>query len=133
MCTILVVEDENDFQKLICAHVQDIPFVTRVITSKTLSETLNILQKTTVDIILLDLNLPDSHGADTVEEIIIKFPESLILVMTGLTLDRELIDRLIIAGAFAFLNKIQLFQSVLSDWISQAWTHKKAGMLFGLR
>ena len=133
MCSILIVEDEIDLLEMISHEVSQLPFVTNIQVSSTLQNSLALLRKYSFDLILLDLNLPDSEGADTVESIIVEFPESVILVMTGIPLDRPLLDRLCIAGAFSILNKVQLFQSLLSDWISRAWSHKKALVLLGPR
>jgi DNA-binding response OmpR family regulator len=54
-----------------------------------LSSGISFLEKTDVDAILVDLNLPDSRGLETFTKIIEMFSEKPIIVLTGLN-DKEL-------------------------------------------
>jgi len=57
-----------------------------------------------IDIILLDLSLPDSHGIDTFEQIHANAPKVPVIVLTGLE-DEELARKTIKKGASDFLVK----------------------------
>jgi DNA-binding response OmpR family regulator len=56
------------------------------------------------DIILMDLNLPDSHGVDSIKSLLGKYPGNLVLVLTGLT-DEEVGLETVRFGAQDFLVK----------------------------
>jgi len=87
--------------------------------SETLNNALNKLKLDNYDIILLDLNLPDSRGIETFENISILFPEIPILLVTGLE-DEDLAKKLIKAGAQDYLPKIRLDSFILERAISYA-------------
>jgi diguanylate cyclase (GGDEF)-like protein/PAS domain S-box-containing protein len=69
-----------------------------------LQSALAILEKGEVDILLLDLTLPDSSGIDTVSRVVRAAPEVPIVVLTGFK-DRDLGIRALRAGALDFLSK----------------------------
>ena len=56
------------------------------------------------DLVVLDLNLPDSRGIDTLNTLIKRFPEQNILVMTG-DLDEDYRFRLVELGAINAFEK----------------------------
>lgn len=65
---------------------------------------LELLAKENYDIILSDMNLPDSFGVETIKSILTKFPGNLVIVLTGLT-DEEVGLETVRYGAQDFLVK----------------------------
>ena len=65
---------------------------------------LDLLSKGNFDIILSDMNLPDSFGVDTIKSILTKYPGNLVIVLTGLT-DEEVGLETVRYGAQDFLVK----------------------------
>jgi len=73
----------------------------------TLEKGLNLLQNGNYNAVLLDLNLPDSKGVNTLVSILIKFPEHPVVVLTGYD-ESELGVLSIQAGAQDYLDKKNL-------------------------
>jgi len=73
------------------------------------------LAKGGIDVVLLDLGLPDSQGISTFEKLHNQFPRTPIVVLTGLT-DEELGLRAVRQGAQDYLVKGQ----VTSHWLGRA-------------
>src|SRR5690242_4746269 len=69
-----------------------------------LSAGLDALAQTSVDLVLLDLSLPDSHGMDTFEAVHHVAPTIPIVVLSGLD-DEDLAVRAVHAGAQDYLVK----------------------------
>lgn len=65
---------------------------------------LELLAKEKFDIILSDMNLPDSFGVETIKAILTKYPGNLVIVLTGLT-DEEVGLETVRYGAQDFLVK----------------------------
>lgn len=82
--SLLIVEDNAvsaGFLKSMLEH-SGLPLET-VSIAGTLAEAADRIRQEPPDAILLDLNLPDSQGPDTLERIIREFPEKPIIVVTG--------------------------------------------------
>jgi signal transduction histidine kinase len=69
-----------------------------------LSEALSLLEKGGIDIVLLDMGLPDGHGLDTVRRARAAAPEVPLIVLTGLD-DEALAARAMKEGAQDYLIK----------------------------
>ena len=65
--SILIIDDETNIRKYLGASLADDGF--EVHTAKYGKEGLNILVKRHIDVVLLDLNLPDINGLDILKEI----------------------------------------------------------------
>jgi response regulator of citrate/malate metabolism len=63
---VLVVEDEPVALEAHAAYVARVPGFTVAATAATSHEALRALQATEVDVVLLDMNLPDRHGLDVI-------------------------------------------------------------------
>src|SRR5882724_9933158 len=71
---------------------------------KTMSGALEHLKKGGVDIVLLDLGLPDGHGMDTIRRVKAVAPEVPVIVLTGLD-DEVLAAKAMKEGAQDYLIK----------------------------
>ena len=63
---VLVVEDEPVALEAHAAYVRRVPGFAVAATAGTSHEALRALQSTEVDVVLLDMNLPDRHGLDVI-------------------------------------------------------------------
>lgn len=79
-----------------------------------------LLSKNTFDIILMDLNLPDSVGLDTIKKLLEKYPNNLVIVLTGLV-DEKVGLETVRFGAQDFLVKGKFDGKVLISSIMFAF------------
>ncbi len=91
-----------------------------------LSTGLERLAKKGIDIVLLDLNLPDSRGFNTFTKVLAEAPEIPIIVLTGLD-DETLAIRAVRTGAQDYLVKKHVNSSLLVRTIRYAIARKKGG------
>lgn len=77
-----------------------------------------------IDILLLDLNLPDSNGKETFNTMNIHAPELPIIILTGL-LDEELAINIVSDGAQDYLVKGQIDKQLLSRSIKYSIERKR--------
>ncbi len=75
------------------------------------------------DIMLLDLNLPDSHGVETFKTMNSHLPELPIIILTGLT-DEDLAVNIVSEGAQDYLVKGQINKQLLSRSIKYSIERK---------
>lgn len=84
--TLLLVEDSPTDSKLIQKMLSKADGnIFKVTSSSSLSGALKILKKDSFDITLLDLNLPDSTGLNTLHRLIKKHPDTPIVVISGIS------------------------------------------------
>jgi signal transduction histidine kinase len=100
---ILLVEDNPGDAYLIREILRSIP-AADIINAENLEAALDHLKRHAVDIILLDLSLPDSQGLDTVRRVVAQMPMLPIIVLTGLDDDILALDALK-AGAQDYMVK----------------------------
>ncbi|MCS6935380.1 MAG: response regulator [Chitinophagales bacterium] len=72
--------------------------------AENLKSALDLLAENTYDIILSDMNMPDSNGVETVKTLLSKYPGNLVIVLTGLT-DEQVGLETVRYGAQDFLVK----------------------------
>jgi signal transduction histidine kinase len=90
----------------------------------TLSVAMELLGSGAYDVVLLDLNLPDSQGLDTFTKLHVKFPGVPIVVLTGSQDDRAA-TRAINEGAQDYLYKDEITSCSLSRSVIYAIERKK--------
>ena len=104
---ILLLEDNPGDACLIEEHLEEYSnFSYELKIVETLDEALRILKKKPFDVIVLDLELPDSHGINTFISIHNKNPLIPIIILTGLS-DKTIEYYAIEKGAQNFLVKGQ--------------------------
>jgi len=79
--TILIVEDQEDISKYLKEFLLDNDYIVR--TAKDGISTLNMVNKTLPDLVLLDLGLPDMDGESVCRELKKKFPDLKIIILTA--------------------------------------------------
>jgi len=115
----LLVEDNPGDATLIRTMLRskDGIFQLRHVTS--LSKGLEQLQQGDIDVVLLDLDLPDSKGLETLLRAHAKAPHTPIIVITGLA-EKEVAVRALNQGARDFFAKEFLEQQLLTGAIQRA-------------
>ncbi len=123
---ILIVDDESSLLKLISSIL-----ITSGFTSDrayNLSEAHKALSRKRYDIVFLDLGLPDGSGFKVLEKAIEIFPETLVVMITGIH-DLQTAVSAIRKGAFDYITKpfsVMLFQdrfaTVIEEWKSRTFT-----------
>ena len=105
---VLLLEDNPDDATYLRHRVRRSRFRTRVEISvkETLAEGLATLAAgaDNLHVVLLDLNLPDSQGLDTLERLHAEFPQMPVIIVTGMR-DETLANQALEMGARDYLTK----------------------------
>jgi PAS domain S-box-containing protein len=122
--TILVIEDEPGDFGLVDAYLRQTGFwrnkdESPVVWAKTMAEGVEAAQRHKVDIVLLDLSLPDSSGMQTVGAMNAAAPDVPIVVLTGCD-DDELAIAALEGGAQDYLIKGQFDHDALGRAVRHA-------------
>jgi signal transduction histidine kinase len=121
---ILLVEDNPGDAYLIRTILRSIPYID-ITGVENLEAALEQLERQPMDIILLDLSLPDSQGLDTVRRSVAQFPMLPIIVLTGLD-DEILALEALKAGAQDYMVKGPVEPEILMRSIRYSMERKKA-------
>jgi len=92
--------------------------------AETVKGALDLLANNTFDIIISDMNLPDSFGVETIKQILSNYPGNLVIVLTGLT-DEEVGLETVRYGAQDFLVKGKFDGKVLVSSVMFAFERFK--------
>jgi CheY-like chemotaxis protein len=122
---ILLIEDNTGDAYLIEEHLDEFAnFSFELEISETLGEALRVLKKKSFDIILLDLELSDSHGINTFLKVKNENPLIPIIILTGLN-DETIRTCAFKEGAYEFLFKGQIECSLLKSILHCSYEVRK--------
>ena len=115
---ILVVEDDSFLLQMYATKLETEEY--KVFTASTGSEALSLVEKEDLDLILLDLNLPEVDGFNVLEELKSnpKTKHIPVLVLTNFS-QKEDIDRCLDLGAEDFLIKAHFVPSEVIEKIKK--------------
>jgi CheY-like chemotaxis protein/HPt (histidine-containing phosphotransfer) domain-containing protein len=102
---LLVVDQPADARRL--SEVLGTDRAHQVTRAERISSALALLRGQAFDTVVIDLGLPDSHGADGIERVVRAFPAVPVVVLSG-TSDLERSRAALLAGAEAVLAKEEL-------------------------
>jgi signal transduction histidine kinase len=122
---VLLVEDSPGDARLVREVLRETGAPFRVTHVERLREAREVLSRGGVDLVLLDLSLPDSHGLDTVAAAQRAAPHVPVLVLTGNS-DEELAARALHVGAQDYLVKGEFDAPLLLRAIRYATERKRA-------
>jgi DNA-binding NarL/FixJ family response regulator len=126
---VLLIEDEPAQARLIAEQLISSSNHTFALESvETLAQGHERLTRGQTDVVLLDLSLPDSTGADSLLKIQAKFPDVPIVVLTSVG-DAALGLRLVQAGAQDFLPKNEVTGALMARALRYAVERKKASLV----
>ena len=104
MIKVLIVEDDFRIAQVQEGFLQKIPDVQVVGKALNAEDTINSLKKQKVDLILLDIYLPDRLGTDLLPHIRENYPEIDIIMITAAT-EKAMLETSIRQGVFHYLLK----------------------------
>jgi len=121
---VLLIEDNPGDVRLIQEMLsEDSRNFFEIVHADRLSKSMECLKGDCIDVVLLDLGLPDSHGIDTLHAILSENNKIPIIIQTGLS-DEELAIAAVKAGAQDYLIKGQMNGCLLSRSIRYAIERK---------
>ena len=123
---ILIVEDNTHIAQLLEAMLAAEPSVFTFSSAKTIAKGIRCLRAKEIDLILLDLNLPDSSGIDTLETVQAGNFGVPIVVLTGMA-DKEITTQAFERGAQDCLTKGRINCDVLFRSIHRALDRYRQG------
>ena len=125
---ILIIEDNPGDIQLIQEMLKEGPGNLTISAAERLGVGLDILSSQDIDLVLLDLGLPDSRGLETLVRLQEGFPRLPVLIMTSIA-DESLAVQAIRLGAQDYLVKGQLDGGLLRHALAYAGERKQAGEL----
>ncbi|RKZ26593.1 response regulator [bacterium] len=81
MATILVVDDEKNIRLLYQKELESEGY--KVFTAESAEEGMKILDKEKIDVVILDLRMPGTHGIDALEKMMVKQRDLAVLINTA--------------------------------------------------
>jgi PAS domain S-box-containing protein len=111
--TVLLVEDDDLYAHILRAALAKSTPKVDVERRRTLADAIDLLQASRFDAVLLDLNLPDSSGLDTIGRMLAAAPGSPIVVLTA-TAESDLAVAAVQHGAQDYLVKSETDSKYLS-------------------
>lgn len=118
---ILLVEDNPGDAFLLKFYLEDsVLRNAQIIHAEYLKTAIDLLSKNNFDLIILDLNLPDSIGIQTLQDVLDAKSDAVVIVLTGLQ-DEELGLQTVKMGAQDFLVKGQFDGKVFTSSIRYAF------------
>jgi len=122
---ILIVEDDLVNSKILQdTLLMSFPDISHLTPVESLSDAFRLLEKFHFDVVLLDLNLPDSMGMDTLRKLHLYYPEIAIVVITG-AYDEKVGLESLTAGAQEYLIKSRYDTYFLKKSIYYALERKR--------
>lgn len=105
---ILLIEDNPGDSRLIQEALREVSGVDiELVKAELLATGLEILAEDDIEVVLLDLTLPDSMGLETLDQVRLYAPEAPVVVLTGLD-DEDMALKAVQAGAQDYLVKGQV-------------------------
>lgn len=123
---ILIIEDNLGDARLVEIFLEQTNLIhfESIVHCYTLRDAFEQLDKETFAAVLLDIHLPDSHGISTLEELLDRFPEINVVLMTGFN-DRQTALQAIQKGAQDFLVKGEFKAAELAKTINYSIERNK--------
>jgi diguanylate cyclase (GGDEF)-like protein/PAS domain S-box-containing protein len=119
---VLLLEDDPDCVALVRRSVEKVRWAELSLDAvETLGAALERLRETPYDMVIVDLNLPDSRGLQTLHAVV-RATDQLVIVLTALE-EPGLREDAIAAGAYDFMHKGQLGETSLGSLVRLAALH----------
>ena len=103
-CRILLLEDDKPIRERLTGIIEAWPHGQLVAACAALAETIQVIGRETIDLLITDLKLPDGHGVQAIRALRTQQPQAEAMVISVLADDRNVIEA-IEAGASGYLLK----------------------------
>lgn len=108
---LAIADDQQLFRKGLIALLSDYPRITISLEAANGQELLDKMEKIPVDVVLLDIQMPQMNGIETTQQLNKKHPKTKVLILTSHN-EEELIKHLIVKGAHGFLLKNNTLETI---------------------
>ena len=102
--SLLIADDHEIFRVGLLALLKDIKSLGQVIEAENGKQVLDLLERVHIDVVFLDINMPELNGFDVVKLAKERYPDVKIVVLSGHA-DKENIIKMLHAGASGYLSK----------------------------
>lgn len=110
---VLVIDDHRVFTELLSMALDASPGTTCVAVASSIREGLAKAAAHRLDVVVIDVRLPDGSGIDTVPRLLALHPDARIVVLTAHP-RADLAERALVAGASGFLAKEEPLSQLLT-------------------
>jgi len=121
---ILVIDDDDGDLRVVSLALKKTCPEHALVSAGTLAEGMDRLRQGGIDLVLLDLGLPDSHGLETVDRVCRTYADIPIVVLTGLNSEGAGLEALR-RGATDYLVKDKLSAELLSRTLRYSLERKR--------
>ena len=111
---VVLVEDEVDFQQMLRHMIDDVPDMVLLAVASTRAQGLQAVETLEMDVLLVDLGLPDGSGIDVIRAAHLKRPDCGIMVCTVFGDELHVVQSLE-AGATGYLLKDSSAHSMVGE------------------
>jgi DNA-binding NarL/FixJ family response regulator len=111
---VAFVEDDVDFQRVLCSTIEAAPDMVLVSASSTRAAGLKAVNDGPVDVLLVDLGLPDGSGIDVIRAAHVRWPRCAIMVSTTFGDEMHVMQSLE-SGAAGYLLKDSAAKSMVNE------------------
>ena len=101
---ILIVDDEDQIRELLSLYLTRHGY--QVSTATTSVQTLQIIDKTRVDLVVLDISLADEDGMRLLSDIKSRYPDVQVVMLTGMGFVEDLLQEAQSKGANGYVSKL---------------------------
>jgi DNA-binding NtrC family response regulator len=101
---ILIVDDEDQIRELLSLYLTRHGY--QVSTATTSAQTLQIIDKTSVDLVVLDISLADEDGMRLLSDIKSRYPDVQVVMLTGMGFVEDLLQEAQAKGANGYVSKL---------------------------
>jgi DNA-binding NarL/FixJ family response regulator len=122
--TVLVVDDHQTFADLLAIALRAEPSLSYVGHAGTSAEARELVARLRPDVVLMDVQLPDSDGISTTEQLVAEHPQLRVVILTAHA-EPSMVARAAVAGACGFLPK----DGALRDVLQALRTAHRGGMV----
>jgi DNA-binding NtrC family response regulator len=110
---ILVVDDETPIRELLDSYFRKRGY--KVTTAETAAEALRLADEVPLNLIILDIVLPDADGLELLGNFKAAHPNLPIIIMTGIGFDEELLQEAMQKGASGYVSKTLPLEQLLME------------------
>jgi two-component system nitrate/nitrite response regulator NarL len=116
---VLIVDDHGVVRRGLRSMLEDEPWVGEVLEAATMAEAQEQATVHPVDVVAMDINLPDGDGVEATRRVLRARPTAKVLVIT-MDPDDETVSRALAAGAFGYMLKLTEPPDLLVDALRAA-------------